>query len=440
MGGLPQERVAEVVVSGASPDSRTQEPGACLARPSFAWARDRLAVLAKSQAGRQAAVEIHRQIPELRARGDQRDLFEETVASCTANVEEITRLLAGGVPARGLVVPDAAVAFARGLVRRQIPLTVLLRAYQLGHRFLWGVAATHLRDGVHDERDVLEALDAMSRFLFDYVDRVCEEIVAQYQVERDRWVRSSAAIRADIVREILAGEPVDERAASARLGYELGRFHTGLILAGDIAAGAGLESLERQAIAAAATLGCREPLMVPAGGATLWAWCGSYAEPNPGAVARLERFQPEFGVRIAIGRPGHRVGGFRTSHEEAGHASRFWSTKPGHTTGTVAYRDVELVSLLAADRERARRFVLAELGELAAATEPAAALRETLLVFLAYGGSFVGAAEALHVHKNTVYTRVRRAESLLAGNIAERRTQIQTALMLSQAAGEELLR
>lgn len=421
-----------------SPQGRLEESSACLAQPGFAWARARLAVLAQAPIGRQAALEIHRQIPELRARADGPDLFEETAASCAANVEEIARLLGAGVPASGLVVPEPAVAFAQGLVRRQIPLTVLLRAYHLGHRFLWGVAAAHLRDGVHDEHDVLEALDATSRFLFDYVDRVCDEIVAQYHVERDRWVRSSAAIRAEIVREILADEAVDERAASARLGYSLSRFHIALILAGDVAAGAGLESLEREAIRAAATLKCQDPLMVPAGSATLWAWCGSYGEPNAAAIRRLERFEPEAGVRVAVGRPGHQLAGFRSSHEEAGHASWFWPRGLA-AARTVAYSDVELVSLLAADPARASRFVQRELAALAAPTESATVLRETLLVYLAHGGSFARAAEALHVHKNTVYTRVRRAESLLPGSLAEHRTEVETALMLASAAGEELL-
>jgi DNA-binding PucR family transcriptional regulator len=43
------------------------------------------------------------------------------------------------------------------------------------------------------------------------------------------------------------------------------------------------------------------------------------------------------------------------------------------------------------------------------------------------------------MHQNTVYNRVRRAEELLGGSVAERRVELQTALMLAETLGSEVL-
>ena len=44
------------------------------------------------------------------------------------------------------------------------------------------------------------------------------------------------------------------------------------------------------------------------------------------------------------------------------------------------------------------------------------------------------------MHQNTVYNRVRRAEELLGYPVAERRVELQNALMLADVLGTEVLR
>jgi DNA-binding PucR family transcriptional regulator len=92
-------------------------------------------------------------------------------------------------------------------------------------------------------------------------------------------------------------------------------------------------------------------------------------------------------ILVAIGRPGHGLDGFRRSHAEALEAARVAALAGGAAAAVTRYERVELVSLLASDFPRARAFVAARLGPLAAATEPAARLRETVLAFLAANGS-----------------------------------------------------
>jgi hypothetical protein len=407
-----------------------------------AEARAAVAALDARRIGGDMATHLHERIPELASLSDEHALLGDTEASCTANLSQILEMLANGSQPEDLVVPEPALVYAQGLVHRRIPLAVLLRAYRLGHGYFWNIASGALREEITDEAQLVSSLEAASNFMFEYIDGVSDQLVAAYHVERDRWVRTAAAIRAETVRHIIDGHVEHERTASSRLGYELRRHHVGLILSGDVEgrADGGMASLEREAIEAAALLGCGDPLLVPAGAAVLWAWCGPFKPPTPAALAKIESHRPHAGVRIAVGRPGYGIEGFRVTHIEAGHAARFWALDGAAIGGaTTSYRTVEVVSLLASDLDRARRFVLSELGPLAEQSEAAASMRSTLLGFLAHGCSHVRAAQELHMHQNTVYNRVRRAEELIGGPVSERRVELQTALMLAETLGSEVL-
>jgi sugar diacid utilization regulator len=298
-----------------------------------------------------------------------------------------------------------------------------------------------LKENITEEPVLLSSVESSSNFMFEYIDLISGELVDAYHLERDRWVRSAAAVRAETARQIVDRELDNERAASSRLGYELRRTHVGLILAGapKQAPSVRTRSLEQEAIEVAAILGCADPLLIPAGADVLWAWCGTFKAPDMQALARVERHRPPDGVRMAVGRPAYGIDGFRDSHVEAGHAARFWDLGPPYGGGTTSYRSVEVISLLASDLARARRFVRNELGALAEQSEAAARTRSTLLGFLAHGCSHTRAAQELHMHQNTVYNRVRRAEELLGGSVAERRVELQTALMLAETLGPEVL-
>jgi hypothetical protein len=101
----------------------------------------------------------------------------------------------------------------------------------------------------------------------------------------------------------------------------------------------------------------------------------------------------------------------------------------------VGYAQVELVSLLASDLPRAREFVATRLGALAAASEPARRLRETLRAFLAAGGRSGRAAKELYVHQNTVVYRVKRAEELLGGRVSDEPLELMCALLSPTRSG-----
>jgi DNA-binding PucR family transcriptional regulator len=120
-------------------------------------------------------------------------------------------------------------------------------------------------------------------------------------------------------------------------------------------------------------------------------------------------------------------------------AARVAALAGDSATAVTSYERVELVSLLASDLPRARRFVAAQLGPLASTSEPAARLRETVLAFLVAGGSATHAAKELYVHQNTVTNRVKRAEELMGRRVNHSPVELVCALELAAALGAAVL-
>jgi hypothetical protein len=382
--------------------------------------------------GRGMADDLAATMPELAIVGDEQ-LRDEMRASCEANVEQVLRLLRLGAGADALIMPPEAAINARGYVHRGLTLPALLRSYRLGHAWLWEEWSHALGALIDDPGELLEAQELSSAFMFAYVDRIADDLVAEYGTERERMMRGTAQLRAETARQILRGEVVDEELAVGRLGYELRRHHVALRVS---SVSSEVRGLERAALEAAGALGRGEPLIVPSGAARLDVWWGSYSPP---ATDGLERYEPPEGIRVAFGAPAEGVAGFRRSHADATQAERVAALAGAGAAPVTSYTRVELVSLLATDLPRARAFVTAQLGSLAADAEPAARLRETVLAFLAAGGSATRVAKELYVHQNTVAYRIKRAEELLGRRVTERPVELTCALTLAAALGRAVL-
>jgi len=376
------------------------------------------------------AVHLYAAIPELNASDDE-ELRTELLRSTEANIGQVLGLLARGASTDDVVVPHGALEFLRGNVRRGIPLAALLRSYRLGHAWLWERWSQALSERIEDSDELAAGQDQTSAFMFAYVDKVSDLLVEEFGTERDRMMRSASQLRTETVRTILAGEPIDEEVASRRLGYQLGRDHIALRIAGT---GSEIRGLERAVDEAAAAVGTGQPLVVASGAARFDVWCGSFGAP---ATDGLERYEPPPGVLVAFGTPGRGLAGFRSSHVEALQAARIGSLAGG--AAVTSYAEVELVSLLAADLVRARSFVIRELGPLASAAEPAQRLRETVLAFIAAGGSATRVAKELFVHHNTVAYRIKRAEEMLGRKVSERPIELTCALTLADVLGPAVL-
>jgi DNA-binding PucR family transcriptional regulator len=418
------------------PDQSTAEEALAPARAMAGELGEDVAPLA-----REMAAQLMTNIPEL---GSGEEVYEEVLASCEANLSAIFWMLRQGIPAERTEAPVLALALAHGTVRRGGELSAILRAYRFGQAIFSSWWIDRLTQRVDDPRALAQAVDHSLTFVFSYLDAVVLRVTEEYTRERERWVRSSAALRADTVGAILAGEAIDVDAASGRLGYELRRQHLGIVLwtepstEGDDT----FHRLEAAAVKLAEGLGCRRPLLVPAGQTLLWGWINAHDPASPSALADAHAALRKGGegLWVVAGEWSEGVEGVRRTHEDAMQARRV-ARDGRQPAGTLtSYRDVAVASLLGADLTRARRFVATALGPLAAPGEPMARLRETLAAFLEGGSSHVAAARRLHVHQNTVAYRVRRAEELLEVPIADHRLELELALALAATLGDAVLR
>jgi DNA-binding PucR family transcriptional regulator len=377
------------------------------------------------------ADEIHRNIDLL-----PDELRPDTFGSCRSNMLQIGTMLVDELEPVGAVAPSEAVHLAREFVRHALPMEALLRAYRIGHAVFMRWWLERLHERVADQVALAEHTHWFSAWSFTYVDAVSAGVTEAYMAERERWVRSAEALRADEIRAILEGRPVDEHEASQRLRYELARRHVALVVWADPEAAeldGAIGALERVAQETAGRLGGLDLLAVPLGRAVLAAWTGIRGEVDP---ARLDGWRSAEGVAsgalVAVGGAGEGLEGFRRSHREAQLARRVATLGCRSNGSVVRFCDVSLAALLTGDLEQARRFVAAELGPLDGDSDGSRRLAATLKVFLEEGASFVRAARRLGVHENTVAYRVRRAGEVLGHGVEQRQLELRVALQLAE--------
>ncbi len=372
---------------------------------------------------------IHDQIETL-----DHPLHEETVLSCRANIGLIAQMLRDDVEPFTAVAPAEAMHYAREFVRNGLPIETLMRAYQVGHQVFVGTMLERLASRVADRDLLAETVSYCSAWMFPFLDAVQLGITESFMAERERWVRSAAALRADEVRAILDGSTVDEQRASQRLRYSLARTHVAVVVWGEEGEDEDgtIGIFERVAHDIERTLGGTDALCVPLGRRTLAAWIGLRTVPDIALLRALrDKDALAVGARVAVGDPHEGIDGFRRSHEEALLARRVVHLGRRAPGAVARYGDVALTGLLTHDVGEARRFAERELGALGAETDAARRIAATLRVFLEEGSSFVRAARRLGVHENTVAYRVRRAGELLGHPVEERQLELRVALMLA---------
>jgi DNA-binding PucR family transcriptional regulator len=333
-------------------------------------------------------------------------------------------------------VPPEALDAARTVARRGIEFDVIIQSYRRGTNVAWrrwlAMAARVLPPGP----ELVEFLEISSRLVFDYADRVLGRVLEEAHRERERVLGGALARRTETIRLILDGAPIESRRGSERLGYDLSRRHTALVLwaepPGDVQG-----ALESAATLLARAAGVHRPLTLPAGTSTLWAWLGTDSDLRLGALRdAIADAQPN--IRVAVGPTKSGITGFRRSHDGALAVQRMLA---GNSDGErlALYHELEVTALAAQDLDRAAEFVATALGPLSADTPSAARLRETLRVFLDEANNAPQAAARLHTHRNTVLQRVARATELLGYSPAERRLALELALELAHYLGPRVL-
>jgi DNA-binding PucR family transcriptional regulator len=403
-----------------------------------------MADVAAAVARRAAAVHedvyevILRDIPELR---EDKLVLALLRSSVLSNVDTCLQVLQHQIDLADVQAPAMAVEYARRQAQRGMPLTVLLRAYRVGHTCFADWLLRELARQTDDAHMITAATLGMSRIVAGYVDQTSEEIVAAYTRERESWLRSRSAARAARIRDLLSGARIDLRTAEATLGYRLRQYHVGVVCWTDETPGPvdNITRLER-AIREIAELAASssDAVFIPRDESSAWAWLplgirDTFTCPAAGAAG------VDGDIHFAFGDAAKGTAGFRLTHEQAVAAQAVAMAGGSAVPRAVTFGEVAPVAMMLGSAELLRAWVLSTLAGLAVDDEHHARLRDTLLVFLESGGSYKTAAERLMLHKNTVQYRIRKAQESLGRPVGGNRHDVELALQASHWLGASVL-
>lgn len=389
-----------------------------------------------------AAIDV-RIIATIGAPLDDEELRKVLRVSTEANVMAALHVLEFALDPAEMEPPVAAAQWARRLAQHGAPLTALLRAYRLGQAdFIEAVLHEITADPDADPASVATATVFVVRSSSAYVDRVSESLVTDYEAEREAWARNDSTVRAARIRAVLGAEVAEVKAAERALGYPLGQTHLGVMVwfgEPDPVVGDELVRLERLAAAAAGAAGCQH-LFTPRDENSAAIWYSSPAGPDPVRLVEALAGGPGPAPRVALGRPGGGIAGFRDTHRQAGQARQLALYAGAAAAPVTDFAEVGAVALLCRDLPAARDWVADTLGGLAADEENAARLRETARVFFATGCSHTAAADLLCMHKNSVQYRIQKAEQLRGRPFKADRFDVEFALRACHLLGAAVLK
>ncbi len=308
--------------------------------------------------------------------------------------------------------PAAGAEFARVAARSGVALQDLVRAYRLGHSMTWDCIMAEA-EGLLTPEESVPVLRLASRFLFDWNNRVIDQLSDAYQRELDQMYRDRERRRHELIRDVLEGLPID----TGQLGYELSGFHVGLV-----AWGANPEDF----VTRLAGLIGGPVLRTSVASGSVFAW---FAEPglDDDQVKEAIGALPLAGVSYAVGRPGEGVAGFRRTHDQAIQAWRVGLI----TDETVTlYQQATIEAVTCPQPKAVRDFVDNELGQLLTDDPRDHLLRLTLAAYFKTGENAASTAPLLGVHERTVAYRLRTIERRLGYSIRDRREELAVALRL----------
>ena len=356
-----------------------------------------------------------------RALADDPALVDSLRRSNRANllfwVQSILRDPAAQVPPNPGPEP---LTIARDLVRRGLDEGVL-HAWRAGQNSGWRQWMTIAFSLTSDAGELQELLDYSARSIFTFVDSTITAVLEQVRLEREQLTRGTHAQRLETIALIIDGAPISPRRAATRLGYELDQAHIGAIIWSEHS-NPDATTLRHAGEALAAAVGTAKPLTVTATAATLWVWVPAHGPPGIHDLAGTFEKHPE--IRAALGPVATGVEGFRRSHLDALATQRLLM-RATRQVQVARWEDIQLTALITHDEPGAQEFVQSTLGELAHA-EPE--LRETVRIYLREQSSAPRAAKHLYTHRNTVLTRLTRAEKLLPRRLVENSLEVAAAL------------
>ncbi|MGY6652364.1 PucR family transcriptional regulator [Amycolatopsis sp. TRM77291] len=239
----------------------------------------------------------------------------------------------------------------------------------------------------------MDVLDVSAKALMQYA---LDSVTTLREVSLAAAMGNADAEAIALIQMIASGAPMAEDFAEERLRYRMARWHVGLVLWIDDPDRQG--ALDEAITALRSTEEGRSTLVARVSTTSRWIWLSGADTPDLHPAEKIVATADE--VRVAVGRPGRGLDGFRSSHQDALSAQALIVRLRSDRRFT-AYADVELIDALTKDAP-ARRFVLKTLGPLA---EADVALRQALLTYVQCGFNTTRAAANLYAHRNTVESR-----------------------------------
>jgi hypothetical protein len=317
-------------------------------------------------------------------------------------------------PRQHPLIPPAIVSQARLAARHGVSLDTVLRRYMGGHALMV--------DFLIEEADREEAMSpAELRRLLASTSSAFDRLLATVGEEHERGSRSRAAsspegIRTELVRRILAGEPLDP----PELDYPLTGWHVGAVATGCNAK----DQLQRLARKADLRL-----LVVRPDGGKTWAWLGGKRRTEAGELLRWLREAIAPGVTIAFGEPGQDRAGWRLSHEQAKAVAPL-AERGGECV--VRYGDLGLIASVLKDEVLVRSLQSQFLAPLIGEPGGDNGLRESLEAYFSADRNITSGAAALKLNRQTLRSRLRAAERKIGQPLSECAVELDIALRVAR--------
>jgi hypothetical protein len=307
------------------------------------------------------------------------------------------------------------------LAARVGDLSSVLAGYRFAQMALWGSWFELIEASVDDDDVRQELLRHGSEYFFQYADLVNRYMAEGYQRSVERAAAQGEHHRLQALKTLLEADPL----SGSNLDVDLSHYHLGCVAWGkgaDLALRGLGADLDRSV---QLSLRLRD---------NWWGWLSGIRPLDADQRARLRRFQPPPGIRVAFGLEGFGEAGFRASNHQALRAQ--WVAPPG--PAVIHYEDVAVETLATEAEGDARAFVAHELRGIDDPSAASARLRETLAAYFAAELNAASAAAALGVHHQTVTNRLRVIEERIGRPPGSRHLELAVALRLrATLSGEE---
>jgi PucR C-terminal helix-turn-helix domain/GGDEF-like domain len=310
-------------------------------------------------------------------------------------------------------VPPVLLAQARLAARCGVSLDTVLRRYFAGYTLLGDFVIGKAENGGLPQGSELKSLQ---RSLASFFDRLLVAVCSEYTRELESRFETLDQRRVERVRRLLAGEMVD----TSQFAYDFEGAHLGAVVSG----ANGEEALQELA----STLG-QQPLLVPHGEGTLWAWLGSKRKLDLAELERVVSSSWPSDVTVAIGEPGEGLAGWRLTHRQASAAFPVALRSP---ETPIRYSEVALLASMLKDDLLASSLRELYLAPLVGGRDGGEAMRQTLRAYFAAERNVSSAAAALGVNRHTVASRLRTVEERLGRPLTSCAAEMDAALRLEQ--------